>query len=378
MVLAQGLGVTCSVLSVTVAPLAGHFVTGSLDLATVPHGAQFLATLLSIYGVSRLMEVWGRRRVLVGVALLGLLTTPLALWALEYKSLWLLIMAHMFLGVFLSGTHLYRFAILDVTPKKLQARAISLVMLGGVIAAVVGPTIARNTGWYADSIYVGGYIAMGVLSLLVASLIVGVRFPKPKKVGVGVSVGKILHQPLLWFAALCGGGGYGVMSGIMAASSLEMSGLGMHFHHISWAIQWHVVAMFLPSLVSGLIIERIGISRFLVLGMLLMVVSAVWGLQEPLYTNFFVSLLFLGLGWNFLFVGSSYLVGHYFSGEEKFRAQGLNDTLIHVCSTSGSFGSGYALYHLGWEGLQYMSMLVMAGVFVFFVVMYVKRLRADG
>ena len=379
LMIAQGVGISCSVLSVSISALTTQFITGSTSLATLASGAQFFALFASVYTISRLMEHYGRRIIFFISGLLGVMVTPTALMAIELKSLALIILAHCFLGIFSASVHLYRFAILDITPKDRHAEATSLIMLGGVIASILGPTLLRHSERFTDSLFIGGYISIGLLSCVLTLMIATVRFPppRPKKIVNSASVSSLLKQPIFIFSALTGGTVYGLMNAIMNTSTLEMHAHGFAIPSISIVIQWHVFAMFAPSLFSGWLIKRLGIGLFLITGIAFMTLSAIWGLLQPTYFHFFISLFLLGIGWNFLYIGSTYLIGQYFQGDEKFKAQGLNDTIVHLLSTSFSLSAGLMLSVISWAGMQILSIIVMLAILTFLVFLYKGYFRKN-
>lgn len=377
LILCQGFGISTMVISVSVSALTGFYITEDLYLSTLPYGGQFIAILFSVYIISRLMGKYGRRKIFLLAGVIGLMTTPLALLAIEYRNIYLLFLAHMSLGVFAGGVQLYRFAILDISPKSLHARAINLVMIGGIIAAFLGPFLARNTEWFARNVYEGGYIAIGAMIVIVSVLMIGIRFPKPQEQSSSkVSILSFLKNPVFIFAALSGGLGYGIMNGLMASASLEMDKHDFHFNMISQVIQWHVVLMYAPSLFNTYLINKLSIGGLFLLGVLAMVCSSITGIAGVEYFHFMLTMLFLGVGWNFLFVGSSYIIGKTFRGEQKFSAQGLNDSFIHFVSMIGALGSGFALSTLGWELIHVISILCMLGLVVFFAFIYRSHLKA--
>lgn len=358
--LGQGLGLTTAVISVNVAALAGAELSATPALSTVPYGLQFASAMVSGPVGSMMMGRIGRRPVFQMAGVCGAASGLVGWLAIEWASFALLCLTHALLGVFLAAVGLFRFAALDLTETAKHHSAMSLVLFGGVFAALLGPTLARSApGWLDMTVFAASYLAIGAVATAVGLIVSAIRMPPPT-VTTGTDGGKRSRLPgsrLLGLnpytiAVACGAFGYGLMNLLMIAASLDMKARGMDFHTVSTAIQLHVFWMFFPSFFSGMLIGRMGHWNFLLLGTGLQIVCALVVFHGLDFAHYTVSLIILGLAWNALYVGGSQLVGRSVTGPDKFAAQGLNELIVAVISTIGALGAGSLLAALGWTGLN--------------------------
>lgn len=373
--LGYGLGTTVAVISVAVSGLIGAQLTPHPALSTLPYGLQFMGVMLSAFMSSLLQGMLGRKRVVFGACGLGVLAGALGFMSLVNNNFMLLCVTHFCLGVFLANVGLLRFAALDLTPKKLHGKALSMVMFGGTFAAIVGPFVSRNAGVFAShlSVYQVSYLAMSSIAFLIGLMVLFLHFPKPvqKITDKPVKIKTLLSNRLYVFAIVCGGIAYSLMNMIMINSSIQMKVNGFAFNAVSYYIQIHVLAMFLPSLFNMKLLDRLGIKRFLMMGFILQImVSAVFLFGENSVT-FLLSLLLLGLAWNVLYTAGTYIVGHLFDDSAvKFKAQGVNDLFVGMMSAIGALSAGVILGMLGWSVLHLIALfftLVLIGFFVLIV-----------
>lgn len=372
--LAQAINLTAAVISVTVAALVGTHLASSPALGTVPYGAQFASVMLCTYPVSMLMRKIGRRPVF-GVG--GMMLTAsglLGYLAISWESFGLLILAHVLLGCFVACANFYRFAAIDGLPSSNKARAISFVVAGGVLAAVLGPAIAdglRHVRGFAEF-----SLCYGILSLLgvVTLSLITIWHPGktldssvPSRAPVKQSSERFNWTiPAAIAASACG---YFAMNLLMVQASLVMVGL-CSFDASSQAIQAHVLAMFAPSFVTGKLIERVGLRQILLLGACLTVAAAVAGTMPLSYSGVFVGLVLLGLGWNFSYVGGGALLANHLHNENRHRWQGINDTAIAACAMLGAFLPSILLSMVGWSATNTAVIVLMIGsaAFCFFAI----------
>jgi MFS family permease len=362
--LAQAINLTAAVISVTVAALVGNQLAPNAALGTVPYGIQFAAVMLSTYPAAMLMRRKGRRfGFAVGAVLLILagLTGYLSVSAENFLGL---TVSHALLGAYIACANFYRFAAVDRIASALQAKALSLVISGGVLAALVGPllsTLLRDVAGQKEfSVCYAAFSGLGLLTLLVlafwqpaagaeAAPSVGVPAPSPRRFS---------GHPLAWVAMLCAAGGYLIMNLLMVQASLVMKGL-CSFSASSLAIQAHVLAMFAPSFFTGSLIAKVGVRSVLMLGFgLLGVAAGIAVFQPQSYDAILAGLVFLGLGWNFVYVAGGALLAHAVPGEKRHAWQGANDTLIAACATLGAFLPAPLLSAFGWSGSNLMALLL--------------------
>ena len=368
--LAQALNLTVAVISVTIAALVGSKLAATPALGTIPYGIQFAAVMLCTYPVSMLMRRWGRRGIFSIGALFLMLAGLVGYIAVSTESFFLLIAAHSLLGIYIACANFYRFAAVDNLPTSVKARAISLVVAGGVLAAVMGPAIAsslRNVIGYADfSLCYAAFAALGLLTLLLMAAwkpISIIPFVQPSASPVKAAQSKrwnIIIVAAIFSSAI----GYFIMNLLMVQAALVMKNI-CSFDASSRAIQVHVLAMFAPSFFTGSLIAVLGLRQVLLLGFLLLIGAAGFGMMTISYDMVFTGLILLGLGWNLVYVGGGTLLAQNVNDQVRHRWQGINDTLIAGCATLGAFLPAPLLAGVGWSGSNLMVLpLCTAGIFL--------------
>ncbi|HET8597243.1 MAG TPA: MFS transporter [Castellaniella sp.] len=357
--LAQSINLTAAVMSVAMAAIVGASLTPSLWLSTVPYGFQFLFVMLMTVPASRLMSRIGRKPAFL------LATVPLALagaagyLAIGRGSFVLLTVSHALLGTYIAFANFNRFAATDGLDAGLKPRAISLVVAGGVLAALTGPLLADRlkdaAGFAPFALCYAAFIGLALLSFVVHLAVrdaPGAARPQAAAKGhAGAAWGVVRCTPALAAAIAVAALGYGIMNLLMVQASLHMAGLHMHFSAVGTAIQWHVVAMFAPSFFTGAIIARLGLRTVVAGGIVLLIASSVLNLLSDDYLMLVASLVVLGLGWNFTYVGGSALLARVLGEHpQAIEVQGLNDLGLSILATAGAFLPALLLQGLGWAG----------------------------
>jgi len=357
--LAQSINLTAAVMSVAMAAIVGASLTPSLWLSTVPYGFQFLFVMLMTVPASRLMSRIGRKPAFL------LATVPLALagaagyLAIDRGSFVLLTVSHALLGTYIAFANFNRFAATDGLDAGLKPRAISLVVAGGVLAALTGPLLADRlkdvAGFAPFALCYAAFTGLALLSFVVHLAVRdapgAARHQAAAKGDAGAAWRVIRRTPALAAAIAVAALGYGIMNLLMVQASLHMAGLHMHFSAVGTAIQWHVVAMFAPSFFTGAIIARLGLTAVVSGGIALLIASSILNLLSDHYWMLVASLVALGLGWNFTYVGGSALLARVL-GEHPhaIEVQGLNDLGLSILATAGAFLPALLLQGLGWTG----------------------------
>lgn len=361
--LAQSINLTTAVMSVTMAALVGGSLAPEPWLSTVPYGFQFLFVMLFTLPASRLMAAIGRKKSFLLASLPLAASGVVGYWAIEMKQFSWLVASHALLGTYIAFANFNRFAATDGLNSTLKPRAISLVVAGGVIAAVSGPMLIRGlkTSSFGQE-FAACYAAFTVLAGVSLLLNLLIKEVKPvqsttlKKTSRGQTLGLVLHNKTLAIAICIAAIGYGIMNLLMIQASMHMSHLHVHFSDISTAIQWHVLAMFAPSFFTGILIQRFGLKTIAISGIVLLLLSSLINIVAHGYTALSLSLLILGLGWNFTYVGGSALLSN--SLEDKPQAlevQGLNDLGVSICATLGAFAPAFLFSFAGWSGTNILS-----------------------
>lgn len=354
---AQALNMSGLSLMITVSTLVGAALAPDPAWATLPLGLQFTSAMLTTFPASMLMKQWGRRAgfSLGAVAAIG--GGLIMLWAVLESSFAIFCAGNALIGVGAAFAQFYRFAAADVSDEAFRPKAISYVMAGGVVAAVAGPELAKHSRlWFADVEFAGCFVVLAALGLAALAIIQAVQIPRPsasERAASGRPLGLLVRQPVFWVAVLGGMIGYGTMSFIMTAAPLAMT---QHHHHSfddsAFVIQWHVLGMFLPSFFTGHLIARFGAANVMLAGALALAgcVAAAFTGTEVL--AFLAGMVLLGVGWNFLYIGSSALLTEAYRPEERAKAQAFNDLMIGVAQAGSSFSAGWLLSHVGWQAVN--------------------------
>jgi predicted MFS family arabinose efflux permease len=358
--LGQAINLTCAVISVTIAALLGSKLVSTPALGTVPYGMQFVAVMLATYPASMLMRRYGRQPVFMAAGDILVLAGIAGFIAAQLSSLTWLISAYVLLGCYTACANFYRFAAVDHIDDAHRASALSLVIAGGVVAAVLGPFLASTlrevTGFAEFALCYAAIALLGVITILIMRLwhpaaISGAQ-PNATRPGrtptASLSRPASPHQSRLWLAVFCGAIAYFMMNLLMVQSSLVMKAI-CSFDDTSHAIQIHVLAMFAPSFVTGALIRQVGLRTVLSCGFVLLLGAARSGTMSPSYREMVVGLMLLGVGWNLLYVGGGTLLSQNLEADQRHRWQGVNDTLIAACATLGAFLPAPLLASVGWK-----------------------------
>jgi MFS family permease len=372
--LAQAMLMTGTSLLISTSALVGRSLAPDPGWATVPLGLQFLAMTLSTIPASLFMGRYGRRAgFLVGVSL-GVAGTLLAGYAIFAGSFLLFSAAAVLLGSFNATGQFYRFAAAEVASESLRARAIGLVLAGGIAAAFMGPNLAAWTRQLAGPDFAASYLILAGLYVIGLLAILPLRIPLPPPVALraqGRTLREIAKKPVFATAVLAAAVGYGVMNLLMVATPLAMEGHHHRFEDAAVVIQWHVVAMFLPSFFTGDLIRRYGVHRILVIGVLLNLASVSVNFHGHDVVHYWLSLALLGVGWNFLFIGGTTLLTEVYRPEEKAKTQAVNDFIVFGTVTVTALGSGALLATVGWAAIN--ALVVPFLLAVLLVLWWVRR-----
>lgn len=365
---AQSINLTASVMSVTMAATVGAALAPTPALSTVPYGFQFLLIMLATYPASWLMSRLGRKRSF----LLGCVPLVLAgisgYLAVVQQSFALLIASHSALGVYVAFANFNRFAATDNLEVGLKPKAISLVVAGGVIAAVVGPTLTQvlhEAGVYqAFSLCYAAFIGLAVLAALVTLCLPDAPAPAAKPSAAKTSLLTLPSAPIMLAMAVAALS-YFIMNLLMIQASMHMLHMHEDFAAMRLAIQWHVIAMFAPSFFTGMIIERLGLRTTLCLGLVMLAGSALLNVGAQGYWAMSGALIILGLGWNLTYVGGGALLAQLLDGQaQAFKVQGQNDLFIAIFATLGAFAPALLLSSLGWQGSNLLCVVMALALLV--------------
>ena len=348
----QALAMTGASLIVTMAALAGQSLASNNSLATLPIAIQFLATKTTTIPASLLMGKVGRRVGFTVGQLIGLIGASTSVYAIWVANFWLFTFSSALLGTHNAFWQYYRFAASEAAHPEQKSKAVSYVLLGGVIAAIAGPQLAKASNeLFFPILFMGGYLVVVGLTIVAIFLLQMIKIPAPKQVGISLSgrpLIKIMRQPVFILSVISGMFGYGIMSLVMTATPLAMQFCGFNFSDTATVIQWHALAMFAPSFFTGSLIKRFGVVNIIVTGSLLNILCMLINFTGVTYTHFVLGLILLGLGWNFLFIGGTTLLTESYRGTEQSKVQASNDFAVFGTVAAGSLLSGVLQDRLGW------------------------------
>ena len=377
--LCQALTLCAASTAFVVGGLAGLALASDRSLATLPVTSTIVGGALSTLPISLLMKRLGRRAGFALGAVAGLTGTALALVALHRQSFALLCVGTLLLGIQTASAQFYRFAAADAAPLADRGTAISLVLGGGVLGAIVGPEVLKRTVDALPVAYAGAYVSVAVYLLLIAVLVAGLRLPslaEDEGVGRGRPLAAVAAQPAFVVAVLGAVIGFGVMNLLMIATPIAMSGCGHALGDAAFVIQWHMVAMYAPSFFTGRLIQRVGVLAVMLWGALLQALCIAVALAGIDVAHFWVALVLLGLGWNFLYVGATTLLTETYTPGERAKTQGLNELLVAVTLTCTSATSGWLVARSGWTGPNYVAAPLVVLVSIAILWLMARRRRA--
>lgn len=375
----QALFTTSQSVLIITAGLIGQIIADDKALSTLPVSLAIVATAMTTIPASLYMQRVGRRAGFLTGAFIGLMGTALATYSVWIGNFWLFAAATFVMGINGGFAQFFRFAAADTASLAFRPRAISLVVAGGIVAAFIGPMIVRNTNDLFAVPFLGPFVVLlGVAVVSMAFL----SFLDIPKLTVAESheparpLIEIVKQPVFIVAVLGGMVGYGAMTLVMTSAPIAMVGCGFGVPDAADAIQWHIVAMFAPSLVTGSIIQRFGVLQVMATGMVLLtgcVAVALTGLEIAHFTT---ALIALGLGWNFSFVGASTLLTEAYKPSERAKVQAINDFLVFGMAALGSLSSGMVMHWAGWNIVQLLALPFIAVSGVATVWLLINRRKA--
>jgi MFS family permease len=355
----QALLLTNNSTAIAMSGLAGWALASNKALATLPVTAWVVGSALSTFPMSLLMKRYGRRAGFTVGALIGMVGAALCSYALYLANFWLLCLGSMVFGVYNAAAQYYRFAAADAARAEFRAQAISLVLAGGLLGGLVGPELSKFTIDVLATRYLGAYLSLIGFLVLAVGVIQLLDIPSPAsddRRAAARPLREIVAQPVFIVAVLGAAIGYGVMNLLMTATPLAMGLCGHPYSAAATVIGWHVVGMFAPSFFTGSLIQRFGVLRVMAAGALLLYVVVAIALSGISVAHFWVALVLLGIGWNFLYIGGTTLLSGACSPAERAKTQGANDSIIFLTMMITSFGSGVLIDAKGWQVLNWLAL----------------------
>jgi MFS family permease len=373
----QGLFLTNNLIFIAINGLVGLSLAPLGWMATLPVMGYVVGGALSTGIVARTQSRWGRRVSFQIGLVVALLSALLCAYAAQTHNFWLLVSATLFAGYYSANGQLYRFAAAELVAPALREKAVSLVLAGGLIGAIIGPNLAKQTKNMLSTPFAGAYLSLAGVAVLAMVLMAFVRFPpvaaKPAGHDAGRPLWQIMTQPVFLVATIGASLGYGVMNLLMAATPLAMQVCGYPFDDAALVLQWHVIGMFAPGFFTGHLIKRFGTVSIMGVGVALNAGCIAIALSGVDLQQFLVALFLLGVGWNFLFTASTTLAMQAYRPEEKDRAQAAINFSVFAVMAFTSFASGALVTTQGWWLLSLGSALPVALIGVALVWLKTRR-----
>ncbi|MGC1495548.1 MAG: MFS transporter [Sulfitobacter sp.] len=324
--------------------LAGKSLASNVCLATLPISMIVLGSMVSATPVSAIMQRYGRRVGFIIGAMGGAAGGAVAAYGLAIASFPVFLIGSFLTGIYMSAQGFYRFAAADTASDDYRPKAISYVMAGGLVSAIIGPQLATATSMSYVVPFVGSYIAVVALNIIGSFLFLFIDIPKPPAPTLDSPKGRtrweLLTTPRIGVAVICAMVSYALMNLVMTSTPLAVVGCGYDQAQAGYIVTGHVLAMFAPSFFTGHLIARFGVEKIMGLGIAILAAAGVVAMQGVELENFYIALILLGLGWNFGFIGATSMLAGAHEPHERGRMQGLNDLLVFGGVTLASLASG--------------------------------------
>ena len=354
--LSQIFSFTAAPVTVFLSGIIGSQISPMISLSTLPMSISVVGIAVGAIFATKVMSLIGRKAGFISASIGNFLVCTLAAYSIMEQNFFLFCFANFFLGVGMSFTHQYRFAAAESVEKEKAPKAISILMLSGIVSGFMALTLANYTkNLIPEHLYVGSYLLLTVFTFIPAVLLFFYKDDKKKIIDFnnrdsGRGLSEILFQPKFLQAATAAAVAYAVMSCLMTATPLSMHVMEkMSLEKTGIVLQFHLVAMFLPSLITGHLIKKFGYSNIMYIGVLFYFITILLSFFDQTFANYFISLVFLGVGWNFLFISGTSLVVLTYNEEEKFKAQGMNDLIVYSAMALASLSAGVLLSLAGWK-----------------------------
>ncbi len=359
--------------------LAGLALAPNASLATLPVTCWVVGGAIATMPASQYMKRVGRQTGLIRGASIGILGALLCASAVWQASFWLLCFGTLIFGGFNAFGQYYRFVAAEVAPPDFRATAISLVLAGGLVGGILGPSASRVTVDLVGARFTGAYLALIVFVLVTMAILSRIRVPDlsaAERVAKGRPLSEIARQPKFVVAVLAAALSYGVMNFLMTSTPLAMRVCGHPYGDAAFVISSHVIAMFAPSFVTGGLVRRLGAIPVMLTGAALNLASIAIALEGIAVANFWWAMVLLGVGWNFLYIGGTTLLTETYRPEERAKAQGANELAIFTMMALSSLSSGMIVNIGGWDNVNYSATPLIAVVILALVFLSVNSRRS--
>ena len=370
LVMCQLISTTGSIVMVGLGGIIGSTLSTNKAFATLPLSMMVVAIAATTIPATMLMRRIGRRKGFAISSVSSAIAVLLAVVALRQSSFLLFIISTMMFGINMAFTQQYRYAAAESVPPRFVPRAVSFVLIGSIGAAFLGPMLAtQGQDWIPSIPFAGTMFALCALFALQSGLLLSLgaarEHTEHEVLQSERSLGDIARQPLFVVAVLGGTVGYGLMTLIMTATPISMNiNDGYSLEQTMSVIRAHVLGMYVPSLAAGFLIEKVGVTRMMFVGVFGLVATSIIGLQGHTYLHYWWALVVLGVGWNFLYVGGTTLLTYTYSMAERFRAQAVNEFLVFGTSATASLLAGTVMYYSGWNTLMFVPIPMLIAILI--------------
>jgi len=373
--LSQIFSFTAAPVTVFLSGIIGSQISPLKSLSTLPMSISVVGIAIGAVIASKLMSITGRKVGFIVASAGNTLVSVLAAYSIFIQSFSLYCFVNFFLGMGMAFTHQYRFAAAESVNKDKVPRAISIILLGGIVSAFIGPSVANfSKDMFSNHMYVGSYLSLAALTFLPTIFFLFYKNTSKIEISVkysGRSYLELVSQPRFLQAVISSAFGYAIMTFLMTGTPLSMHVMeGISLNKTSIVIQIHVACMFLPSLIAGNLIKKIGHSKMMYVGVGLYCITVIISLFDQSFLNYMIALIFLGFGWNFLFISGTSLLVLTYNEEEKYRAQGFNDFVVYSVHALGSLSAGVLIVLTNWKIMNLICIPLI-------VVIILTTLRAD-
>ena len=352
--LSQIFSFTAAPVTVFLSGIIGSQISPLKSLSTLPMSISVVGIAIGAIFASKLMSITGRKIGFIVASIGNTLVSILAAYSIFIQSFSIYCVANFFLGMGMAFTHQYRFAAAESVSKDKVPRAISIILLGGIVSAFIGPSVANfSKDLFSNHMYIGSYLSLAALTFL--PTIFFLFYKNTSKIELsfkysGRSYLELVSQPRFLQAVISSAFGYAIMTFLMTGTPLSMHVIeGISLNKTSIVIQIHVACMFLPSLIAGNLVKKIGHSKMMYVGVGLYCITVVISLFDQSFLNYMFALVFLGFGWNFLFISGTSLLVLTYKEEEKYKAQGFNDFVVYSVHALGSLSAGILIVLTNWK-----------------------------
>ena len=375
LILSQIFAFTAAPVTVFLSGIIGSQFSPIKLLATLPMALSIVGIAIFAIFAAKVMSVIGRRAGFIFASVGSSLSALLASYSVIIESFILFNLANFLLGAGVAFSHQYRFAAVETVSKDMAPKAISIILLAGIGSAFIGPNVANITKEIlAEHLYAGSYIALAALTLTSTIFLLFYKDGHKRNYvnkKISRSYLELISQPRFLQALVASAFAYAVMSFLMTATPISMHVMEkISLTKTGLVIQLHIAAMFLPSLITGNLIKKFGHSKIMYVGVILFSVTILTSLFEQNFFNYLIALIFLGFGWNFLFISGTSLLVLSYREEEKFKAQGFNDLIVYSVQAVASLSAGIFISLTSWKTMNLVCV-------VFLIIIIISTLRAD-